>query len=206
MVGGMGQAPIRLQLAEQGLDGGPHRLGKYVLQTDRQHLGCLGAAGPLQVVGGPEGQLGHAWLQGADHLVVAVGGPLRRHRKWVGTIQQQGPGGAQGGQVELAALDRAATEPGQQPADPGAGPEGNAAIEQELGVGAGVEAAGQFAPEQLGHHRRIGQAGVAEGQQQPAMTGLKPLHGQLQPLDSIHLDPLEATAAQPQGQQQPGAE
>ena len=167
------------------------------MQADRQQLGGLRAAGPVEVVCGPEGQLGYPWLQRTDRFVVAVGGPLRRHRKGVRTSQQQGAGGAQGGQVELAALDRAAAEPGQQPAHPGASPEGNAAVEQELGVGAGAAAAGQFAPEQLGHHRRIIQAGVAEGQQQPALTGLEPLHGQLQPLDSLHLDPPDATAAQP---------
>ena len=215
MAGGGGQAHLRLQFAEQGFDGGPDRFGEAVLHADRQHLDGFGAASLVEVVGGPEGQLGHPRFQPADHLVVAVGGALRRHREGMGAIEQQGAGGAQGRQVELAALDRAAAEVGEQPAHPGAGPKGDAPVVEELGVGAGLEAPaiptaggpagpGQVAPEQVGHHGRIIQAGVAKGQQQPAFPGLELFHRPLQPPDLLHLNRPQAPLAQPQRQEQPG--
>ena len=127
---------------------------------------------------------------------MAIGGPLRRHRKGIGAIQEQGAGGAQGRQVELAALDRAAPQVREQPAHRGTGPERDAAVVEELGVGAGAEAAlplaagsagpGQLDPEQVGHHGRIIEAGVAKGQQQPAAAALECLHRRLQPLHALH--------------------
>ena len=45
---------------------------------------------------------------------------------------------------------------------------------------------GQVDPEQVGHHGWIIQAGVAEGQQQPAAAALERLHRRLQPLHALH--------------------
>ena len=64
---------------------------------------------------------------------------------------------------------------------------------------------GQVDPEQVGQHGRIIEAGVAEGQQQPAAAALERLHRRLQPLHALHPHAAQAGPVQPQRQQPAGA-
>ena len=210
--GGLGcQTALSFQLTEQGLDGGPGVAAEAVLHADRQDGHRFRALGFGQVIGGPEGQLGGSRLQGRKALVMAVGGPLRRHGQGIGTIQQQLAGGAQGNRIELAPLDRATTQPLQQPTDARSGPEGNAPVVEELEVGTGpplppqpAPFPGQIAPDQVGQASRIIDAGVAKGQQQPAFSGLEAVHGGHQALQVLHLQTGDgALAPQIPGQQAP---
>ena len=199
------QTGIALEIAEQRLDRRPHGPGEAVLQTQRQHHHPLAAAGAGQIVGGPEGQLRHARLQGAHHLVVAVGGSLRRHGERIGTIEQQRAGGAQRRQIEAPPLDRAAPQVRQHPAGRLAGPQRNAAVVEELGMGPGAKPVGarQVVPEQLRQHRRILNGGMAKGEQQAAAALLEGMHLLREPLKPLHAHRLDAAASQPQGHEQP---
>jgi len=206
-VGG-GDAEMAFKGRQPRFEGDPVGVPPAVVNADGQHLQRPLVVGFLQILSGPERQLGHSRLQGRHLAGEVVGGSFRCHHQRVAPLGQSPAGLGQRWAIQAAAVDGDAATALQQPADHRASPDRNAAVVEKPQLDGSWQlqleppcGPGNAVPEQIRHHHRITGAGVPKGDQQIAGPRLLGCKGLGQGFCCITVAQLKALTAEEQRKQ-----